>query len=93
DLGIPLEQMAVWDPIAKELVYEGKLEDLRIVLWKGHCSVHEKFHKAHIDLARERDPEINVIVHPECEFEVVQAADYAGSTRYIIETIKNAPKG
>lgn len=93
DLGIPLEQMAVWDPIAKELVYEGELEDLRIVLWKGHCSVHEKFHKAHIDLARERDPEINVIVHPECEFEVVQAADYAGSTRYIIETIKNAPKG
>lgn len=93
DLGIPLEQMAVWDPIAKELIYEGDLEDLRIVLWKGHCSVHEKFHKAHIDMARERDPEINVIVHPECEFEVVQAADYAGSTRYIIETIKNAPKG
>ena len=60
---------------------------------EGHCSVHEKFHKAHIDLARERDPEINVIVHPECEFEVVQAADYAGSTRYIIETIKTHLKG
>ncbi|MBI5974986.1 quinolinate synthase NadA [Staphylococcus canis] len=92
-LGVPLEHMAVWDPIQKRLEYDGDLKDLRIILWKGHCSVHEKFHKVHIDQAREKDPEINVIVHPECTFDVVQAADYAGSTRYIIETIKNAPKG
>ncbi|REI10541.1 quinolinate synthase [Staphylococcus felis] len=93
ELGVPLEQMAIWDPIQKRLEYDGNLEALRIILWKGHCSVHEKFHKSHIEIAREKDPDINVIVHPECTFDVVQASDYAGSTRYIIETIKNAPKG
>lgn len=92
-LGVPLEQMAVWNPIHKRLEYDGDLADLRIILWKGHCSVHEKFHKVHIDQARQHNPDVNIIVHPECPFEVVQAADYAGSTRYIIDTIQNAPKG
>ncbi|WP_353458061.1 quinolinate synthase NadA [Staphylococcus coagulans] len=93
ELGVPLEHMAVWDPIKKQLDYDGRDDQLRIVLWKGHCSVHEKFHKAHIEIGREKNTEVNVLVHPECPFDVVQAADYAGSTRYIIDKIKNAPKG
>lgn len=92
-LGIGLDEMAVWDPISKELEYDGNDADIRIILWKGHCSVHEKFHPIHIDQARKHDSKINVLVHPECTFEVVQKSDYVGSTKYIIETIKNAPKG
>ncbi|PTI70273.1 quinolinate synthase NadA [Staphylococcus succinus] len=92
-LGIDLDAMAVWNPITKELEYDGDEENISIILWKGHCSVHEKFYPAHVDHARERDPEVNVIVHPECTFEVVEKADYAGSTKYIIDTIKHAPKG
>ncbi|WP_017547560.1 quinolinate synthase NadA [Salinicoccus carnicancri] len=93
DLGVPLEQMAVWDPIHKELEYEGNDEDLRIILWKGHCSVHEKFFPAHIDQIRQKKPDVNVLVHPECTFEVVQKADYSGSTKYIIDMLENAPAG
>ncbi|AKG72890.1 quinolinate synthase NadA [Salinicoccus halodurans] len=93
DLGVPLEHMAVWDPIHKKLEYEGDDEDLRIILWKGHCSVHEKFFPAHIDQVRKRKPDINVLVHPECPFEVVQKADYSGSTKYIIDMMESAPEG
>lgn len=93
DLGIPLNQMAVWDPIARKLVYEGDLNDVKVILWKGHCSVHEKFTVSQIEQVRTTSPETKVIVHPECSHEVVQAADLNGSTHYIIETIKNAPAG
>lgn len=93
DLGVPLEQMAVWDPIHKKLEYEGDDEDLRIILWKGHCSVHEKFFPAHIDQVRKKKPDVNVLVHPECTFEVVQNADYSGSTKYIIDMLEDAPAG
>lgn len=92
-LGVSLNQMAVYDPIAEAFEYQGKWEDVKVILWKGHCSVHEKFHVQHIEMLRKRDPEINIIVHPECTFDVVQAADYAGSTNYIINTIKEAPAG
>ncbi|HEC2197725.1 TPA: quinolinate synthase NadA [Staphylococcus delphini] len=92
-LGVPLVHMAVWDPIQKRLEYAGRKDQLRIILWKGHCSVHEKFHKVHIDQARQQNPNVNILVHPECPFDVVQASDYAGSTRYIIEMIQNAPTG
>ncbi|MCR9131019.1 MAG: quinolinate synthase NadA [bacterium] len=93
DLGILLEQMAVYAPLTGEFEYEGKWEDVKVILWKGHCSVHEKFNVQHIQNLRKQDPEINIIVHPECTYDVVQASDYAGSTNYIIETIKNAPAG
>ncbi|ARJ50855.1 quinolinate synthase NadA [Staphylococcus lutrae] len=93
ELGVPLEQMALWDPIEKRLTYEGDLKDLRLILWKGHCSVHEKFRKTHIEQARQQNPDVNIIVHPECPFDVVQAADEAGSTRYIIDAIQHAPAG
>lgn len=93
DLGIPLDQMAVWDPNEEEFECDGKLEDVRVILWKGHCSVHEKFNTKHIENLRKRDPDINIIVHPECTFEVVRASDYNGSTSYIISTIEDAPAG
>ncbi|MEX2368503.1 MAG: quinolinate synthase NadA, partial [Balneolaceae bacterium] len=92
-LGIPLDQMAVWDPIDNEFEYDGDLENVRVILWKGHCSVHEKFNIQHVEHLRKKDPEINILVHPECTYDVVQAADYSGSTSFIIRTIENAPKG
>lgn len=93
DLGIPLDQMAVWDPVEEDFECDGKLEKARVILWKGHCSVHEKFKIKHVENLRDREPDINIIVHPECTFEVVQAADYAGSTNDIITTIEHAKPG
>ncbi|WP_078390846.1 quinolinate synthase NadA [Shouchella patagoniensis] len=94
-LGIPLHRMAVWNPRTDELELTngGTIEDVIVILWKGHCSVHEKFTLAQIDDIRQNSPNTKVIVHPECSHEVVQAADMAGSTHYIIETIKNAKPG
>ncbi|TCI53686.1 quinolinate synthase NadA [Exiguobacterium sp. SH1S21] len=93
DLGIPLAAMAVWDPLRERLDYEGDIEDVRVILWKGHCSVHEKFNVAQIEALRKHDPERRIIVHPECTFDVVQAADEAGSTSYIIDQIEASAPG
>ncbi|WP_221568018.1 quinolinate synthase NadA [Alkalihalobacillus sp. TS-13] len=93
DLGVPLDQMAVWDPIANVLESEGPNEDVRVILWKGHCSVHEKFTMENIRQVREDMPGVRVLVHPECTFDVVQASDINGSTKKIIDTIENAPTG
>lgn len=93
DLSIPLKQMAVYDPIQRTFECEGKLEDVKVILWKGHCSVHEKFNVKHIHNLRNQKPDMKVIVHPECTFDVVQASDLNGSTGFIINTIENAPSG
>ncbi|WP_102345427.1 quinolinate synthase NadA [Bacillus sp. Marseille-P3661] len=93
DLGVPLEQMAVWDPIEERFEYDGDLEDIKVILWKGHCSVHENFTVENIETLRKTNPDMNIIVHPECSHEVVQASDYNGSTKYIIDTITQAPAG
>ncbi|MED1204772.1 quinolinate synthase NadA [Heyndrickxia acidicola] len=93
DLGVPLEKMAVWDPIKDELVYSGELQEIKVILWKGHCSVHEKFTVSNIEMVRKNDPEMKIIVHPECSREVVSLADDNGSTKYIIDTIENASAG
>ncbi|MGG3573769.1 quinolinate synthase NadA [Bacillus gobiensis] len=93
DLGIPLTEMAVWDPIEDRLDYEGEAKRLQVILWKGHCSVHEKFTTNHIEATRKRDPEIKIIVHPECTREVVSLADYSGSTKMIIDTINQSEPG
>jgi quinolinate synthase len=94
DLGIPLDDMAIWDPIQHSLSFDGAaIEKVKIILWKGHCSVHEKFTVEQIDDFRRNQPEFQIIVHPECTHEVVQASDYNGSTHYIIETIKQAKEG
>lgn len=95
DLGIPLEQMAVWNPHTDELEYDQSipLEEIKVILWKGHCSVHEKFTVENIEDIRRNHPEMKVIVHPECSHEVVQLSDENGSTNYIINALKNAPSG
>lgn len=93
DLGIPLEQMAVWDPIANQLQYEGELANCKMILWKGHCSVHENFTVKNIEYVRKSHPDMKVLVHPECTHEVVEQSDYNGSTKYIIEMIENAEAG
>ncbi len=93
DLGIPLEEMAVWDPIHDRFEYDGDLQNVKIILWKGHCSVHENFTVANVENVRKMYPDMKIIVHPECPHEVVVRADEDGSTRKIIETIENAPAG
>ncbi len=93
DLGIPLEQMAVWDPIHDKFEYDGNLENVKVILWKGHCSVHESFTVENVEEIRSTKPDMNILVHPECSHEVVKESDYNGSTSYIIETIQKAPAG
>jgi quinolinate synthase len=93
-LGIPLDRMAVWDPnehwggLTPEAVGHA-----RLILWKGHCSVHTRFNVAQIEAFRKRYPSGKVIAHPECTFDVVQAADLSGSTEHILEAVKGSPKG
>ncbi|WP_395242096.1 quinolinate synthase NadA, partial [Salmonella sp. s60732] len=74
-LGIPLEQMAVWDPIKQKLELDCAIEDVQVILWKGHCSVHMNFLPKHVDNLREKEPDRNILVHPECTYEVVSASD------------------
>ncbi|EIT85324.1 quinolinate synthetase [Fictibacillus macauensis ZFHKF-1] len=93
DLGVALEEMAVWNPDTEQLEYEGDVEKIKVILWKGHCSVHEKFTVENIAALRESDPAMKIIVHPECSHEVVQKADYNGSTHYIIQMIEKAASG
>ncbi|KAB8134746.1 quinolinate synthase NadA [Gracilibacillus oryzae] len=93
DLGIPLDQMAVWDPIKRKLEYDGDYQRIKVILWKGQCSVHENFTVKNIEQIRENHPQMQIIVHPECRHEVVQKSDKAGSTKYIIETIEKAESG
>jgi quinolinate synthase len=92
--GIPLEKMVVWDP-AKELGgnTEEDLRDARLILWKGHCSVHGRFRPWHVDQVRQEVPGIKVLVHPECTREVVEKSDLNGSTEFIIKTLDGAPAG
>ena len=93
-MGIPLEQMVVWDPYrpAGELTPE-QLRFARVILWKGHCSVHQRFLPEHVDAARRKHPGIRVIVHPECRWEVCQKADSIGSTEKLLKLVREAPAG
>jgi quinolinate synthase len=93
-LGVPLDEMIVWDPALPNGGHDAEtVARARVLLWKGHCSVHMGFSVGQIDHWRAERPDIRIIVHPECTFEVVQAADEAGSTNFIIETIRNSPPG
>lgn len=93
DLGVPLEDMAIWDPIKNELIYDGELATCKMILWKGHCSVHENFTVENIREVRSKHPNMNILVHPECTHEVVEQSDYNGSTKYIIDKIAQAKAG
>jgi quinolinate synthase len=92
--GIPPDEMVVWDPF-QELGgnTEEELLRARLILWKGHCSVHGRFRAWHVDQVRREVPGVNVLVHPECVREVVEKADLSGSTEFIIKTIEAAPAG
>jgi quinolinate synthase len=93
-LGIPLEQCVVFDPRRPDggLTAE-QLADARMILWKGHCSVHGRFSVQNVTEFRERIPDVTVLVHPECKHEVVTAADMVGSTEYIVHALEAAPAG
>jgi quinolinate synthase len=93
-MGIPLEECVVWDPymINGGLTPE-RLRAAKIILWKGHCSVHQRFLPEHVDHVRAAYPGIQVIVHPECRWEVCQKADGIGSTESLIAMIEKAPAG
>ncbi|HEY9577774.1 MAG TPA: quinolinate synthase, partial [Pseudobacillus sp.] len=93
DLGVGLDEMAVWNPISNELEYKGDLSRVKVILWKGHCSVHENFTVQNIEHVRSAYPEMKIIVHPECTREVVELSDDNGSTKYIIEKIEEAEPG
>src|SRR5699024_7527271 len=93
DLGVPLDKMAIWNPITDTFEYDGDPEAVKVSLWKGHCSVHENFTVNNIEQVRKSKSDVNIIVHPECSREVVALSDYCGSTKYIIETISKAQAG
>lgn len=93
NIGINLDEMAVYNPIENILEYDGPLEKVRVILWKGHCSVHENFTVENIANVRESYPDMKIIVHPECSREVVALSDKAGSTNYIIDAIEVSPAG
>ncbi|MCC7243830.1 MAG: quinolinate synthase NadA [Acidobacteria bacterium] len=92
--GVPLDEMVLWDPdepfgsLTREAV-----ERARLILWKGHCSVHERFTVRQIEAVRAAHPGVRVIVHPEVPFDVLRAADDFGSTEHILKTVREAPDG
>lgn len=93
-MGIPLEQMVLWNPFEPYGgLTDAQIRAARVILWRGHCSVHQQFRPEHVHLWRKHHPDINIIVHPECMMEVVDLADYVGSTSYIIKTIEAAAPG
>ncbi len=93
-LGVPLDQMVVWDP---KLPFGGvtrdEVEGARLILWKGHCSVHVRFTAKQIAAVRSEHPGVRVIVHPEVPFEVVETADDSGSTEYILSQVRAGAPG
>ncbi len=93
-MGISLDEMVVWDPF-QDLGGNTPeaLRKAKVILWKGYCSVHQRFTTEHVAKVRKEHPGIRVIVHPECRFEVAQAADEIGSTEGIVKSILASPVG
>jgi len=94
-MGIPLDEMCVWNPHEPRLGGNEvqQIEKSRVILWQGHCSVHAMFRPEHVDAVRVNLPGVKVLVHPECPMEVVDKADLAGSTSFIIKQVEAAPPG
>lgn len=93
-MGIPLEQMEVWDPDQPMGgLTEAQIKNAKILLWKGHCAVHQMFREQNIQRFRQEHPDGFVIAHPESPFEVSVNSDYVGSTEYILKTVSEAPAG
>jgi quinolinate synthase len=94
DMGIPLDEMVLWNwRVPNGGTTPEALRKAKIILWQGHCSTHQRFTVQQIEKARQEHPGVNVIVHPECRWEVVQAADQNGSTEKIVKAITEAPAG
>jgi len=94
ELGYGADDMAVWNPrLASGGIDDAMLKSASLLLWKGHCSVHQRFRPAHIDAFRAEHPDGIVMVHPECAHDVVEAADQVGSTDFIIRAVADAPVG
>ncbi|MBM3264747.1 MAG: quinolinate synthase NadA [candidate division Zixibacteria bacterium] len=93
-MGIPIARMPVWNPF-RDMggLTDHQIEESRILLWKGHCSVHQRFTPQQVHEARTVYPDIRVLVHPECRHEVVEMADLVGSTEYIIKAVEDSPAG
>jgi quinolinate synthase len=93
-LGIPLDDCVVWNPLLPHGgLTDEQLRDARMILWRGHCSVHGKFSADVVDELRATIPGVKILVHPECTHEVVVKADLVGSTEFIIKTIESAEPG
>ncbi|MET0526150.1 MAG: quinolinate synthase NadA [Nocardioides sp.] len=93
-MGYSLDDCVVWNPLQPDGgLTADQLRDAKVILWRGHCSVHGRFSPDVVDELRETIPGINILVHPECQHEVVLKADLVGSTEYIIKTIEAAPAG
>lgn len=94
-MGISPQQMPIWDPQADELGGNTRqtIQQARVILWKGFCSVHQVFRPEHVDYFRSQYPGIRILVHPECMREVVEKADVVGSTGKIIRTVEESPAG
>ncbi|MDP9845268.1 quinolinate synthase NadA [Streptosporangium lutulentum] len=94
EMGLSLDDCVVYNPHRPNGgLTAGQLENAKVILWKGHCSVHGRFSAECVDDVRERIPGVNVLVHPECRHEVVTKADHVGSTEYIIKKLEEAPAG
>jgi quinolinate synthase len=93
-MGFDADDCVLYDPHKPQGgLTDAQLREAKMILWRGHCSVHGRFTKETVDEVRVRVPGVNVLVHPECRYDVVTAADYVGSTEYIIKTIEAAPAG
>jgi quinolinate synthase len=94
EMGLSLDDCVLYDPHKPNGgLTAGQLRDAKMILWRGHCSVHGRFTLDSVREVRERVPGVQVLVHPECRHEVVQAADMVGSTEYIIKALEAAPAG
>lgn len=92
--GIPLDKMVLWDPrLDLGGNTEEELHNAKLILWRGHCSVHGRFKPWHVEQIRKQVPGVKVLVHPECTREVVELSDLDGSTSFIIKTVENSPRG
>ncbi len=93
-LGLTLDDCVLWNPW-KPMggLTESEIKAAKIILWRGHCSVHGRFTKESVDEVRNRLKGVQVLVHPECQHEVVKSADVVGSTEFIIKTVENSPAG
>lgn len=90
DIGVPLENMALYDPQTKELEMNCMPQDVKVILWKGFCHVHHNMKVTDVEKIREQNPDMKIIVHPECQYELASKVDYKGSTEFIINKIQSA---